>query len=87
MCRISARWVPCFLDVNADGGKDDRRYHEEGHYFLNQVITCDEMWIHFLNRKANVWKHPSSPSPTKAIISKSAGTVMGIIFCDTYGVV
>jgi hypothetical protein len=51
------------------------------------VIT----WIHFFEpeskRQSFVWKHPSTPSPTKAIISKSDGKVMAIIFCETYGVV
>jgi histone-lysine N-methyltransferase SETMAR len=71
--------------------QNDRRYREEGDYILNRVITCDETCIHFFEpeskRQCSVWQHPSSPSPTKAIISKSAGEVMVIIFCDTYGVV
>ena len=32
-------------------------------------------------------KHPSSPSSTKALISRSAGKVMAIIFCDIQGII
>ena len=34
-----------------------------------------------------MWKHPSLPSPTKALISRSAGKVMAIIFCDIQGII
>ena len=34
-----------------------------------------------------MWKHTWSPSPVKACLSKSAGKVMSIIFCDTKGIV
>jgi histone-lysine N-methyltransferase SETMAR len=94
MRRVLARWMPRLLTseqmvVRVKMCQQyDRRYREEGDYFLNRVITCDETWIHFFEpeskRQSSVWKHPSSSSPTKAIISKS---VMAIIFCDTYGVV
>ena len=67
-----------------------RKYKEEGDNFLNRVITCDETWIHFYEPESklqsSVWKHPSSPSPTKALVSKSAGKGMAIIFCDIYGI-
>ena len=50
------------------------------------MVTSDETWIQFFEpenkQQSSVWKHPSSPSPTKALISKSAGKVMAIIFCD-----
>ena len=36
-------------------------------------------------QQSSTWKHPSSPSPTKALISRSAGKVMAIIFCDIQG--
>ena len=97
MRRVSARWVPRLLTSEQMGVRVkmcqqyDKRYREEGDNFLNRVITCDETWIHFFEpeskRQSSVWKHPSSPSPTKALISKSAWKVMAIIFCDTYGVV
>jgi histone-lysine N-methyltransferase SETMAR len=97
MRHVSARWVPRLLTSEQMGVRVkmcqqyDRRYREEGDYLLNRVITCDETWIHFFEpeskRQSSVWKHPSWHSPTKAIISKSAGKVMAIIFCDTYSVV
>ena len=34
-----------------------------------------------------MWKHPSSPLPTKALISRSASKVMAIIFCDIQGII
>ena len=68
-----------------------RQYNDEGDAFLNRVVTCDETWIHFFEPKrkqqGSVWKHPSSSSPTKALISKSAGKVMAIIFCDIKGII
>ena len=68
-----------------------RQYNDEGDTFLNRVVTCDETWIHFFEpeskQQSSVWKHPSSPSPTKALISKSAGKVMAIIFCDIQGII
>ena len=68
-----------------------RQYNDEGDTFLNRVVTCDETWIHFFEpesrQQSSVWKHPSSPSPTKALISKSAGKVMAIIFCDMQGII
>jgi hypothetical protein len=86
-----------FIDIEADWAKGQnvsavrQEVSWEGNYFLNWVITCDETWIHFFEpeskRQSSVWKHLSSPSPTKAIISKSTGKVMAIIFCDTYDVV
>ena len=38
-------------------------------------------------QQSSVWKHPTSPSPEKAQLSKSAGKVMAIIFCDIRGFV
>ena len=38
-------------------------------------------------QQSSMWKHPSSPSPTKALISRSAGKVMAIIFCDIQGII
>jgi hypothetical protein len=64
-------------------------YREEVDFVLNRMKTCDETLIHFFEqeskRQSSVWKHPSSPPFTKTIISKSAGKVMAIIFCDAYG--
>ena len=55
------------------------------------MVTCDETWIHFFEpeskQQSSVWKHPSSTSLTKALISKSAGKVMAIIFCDLQGII
>ena len=68
-----------------------RQYNDEGDTLLNRVVTCDETWIHFFEpdskQQCLVWKHPSSPSPTKALISKSAGKVMTILFCDIQGII
>ena len=68
-----------------------RQYNDEGDTFLNRVVTCDETWIHFFEpesrQQSSVWKHPSLPSPTKALISKSAGKVMAIIFCNMQGII
>ena len=68
-----------------------RQYNDESETFLNRVVTCDETWKHFFEpeskQQSSVWKHPSSPSPTKALISKSAGKGMAIIFLDIQGII
>ena len=97
MCRVLARWVPRLLLPDQMGVRVKRcheycpLYNDEGDAFLNRVITCDETWIHFFEperkQQSSMWKHPSSPSPTKALISKSAGKVMAIIFCDIQGII
>ena len=97
MRRVSARWVPRLLLPDQMGVRVQRcreycqLYNDEGDAFLNRVITCDETWIHFFEPESklqsSVWKHPSSPSPTKALISKSAGKVIAIIFCDIQGII
>lgn len=97
MRRVCARWVPRLLlpeqkrvRVNLCQEYIDR-YSEEGDQFLNSIITCDETWVHFFEpeskQQSSVWKHPTSPSPVKARVSKSAGKVMMIIFCDSQGIV
>ena len=97
MRRVSARWVPRLLLPEQMGirvkmcNEYCRQYNDDGDTFLNRVVTCDETWIHFFEpeskQQSSVWKHPSSPSPTKAFISKSAGKVMAIIFCDIQGII
>ena len=92
-----ARWVQRFLLPEQMGVRVKmcneycRQYNDEGEIFLNRVVTCDETWIHSFEpeskQQSSVWKHPSSPSPTKALISKSAGKVMAIIFCDIQGII
>ena len=77
MYRVSARWIPPLLlpDQMWKRVKGCREYY----------LTCDETWMHLFepeNKQHNsIWEHPSSPSPTKALISKFAGKVMTIIFC------
>ena len=96
MRRVSARWVPRLLLPEQMGVRvkmcNDycRQYNDESDTFLNRVVTCDETWKHFFEpeskQQSSVWKHPSSPSLTKALISKSAGKGMAIIFCDIQGI-
>ena len=97
MHRVSARWVPRLLLPDQMGQRVKRcheycqRYNAEGENFLNQITTCDETRIHFFEleskQQSSMWKHPSSPSPAKALISRSAGKVMVIIFCDIQGII
>jgi histone-lysine N-methyltransferase SETMAR len=48
MRRVSARWLPCLMTSEHMGVRVkkcqqyDRRYREEGDYFLNRVIAFDE---------------------------------------------
>ena len=96
MRRVSARWVPRLLLPEQMVirvkmcNEYCRQYNDEVDTFLNRVVTCDETWIHFFEpvskQHSSVWKHPSSPSPTKALISKSAGKVMAVIFYDIHGI-
>ena len=84
---VSARWVPRLLLPDQMGQWVKRcheycqHYNDEGQNFLNRIITCDETWIHFFEpeskQRSSMWKHPSSP--TKVLISRSAGKAMAII--------
>ena len=60
------------------------RVRVEGSIFTDRIATCDETWIHFYKpeskQQSSVWKHPTSPSPVKAKLSKSVGKVMCIMF-------
>jgi histone-lysine N-methyltransferase SETMAR len=53
MRRVLARWVPRLLTSEQMGLRVkmcqlyDWRYREEGDYFPNRLITCDETWIPF----------------------------------------
>ena len=100
MRRVCARWVPRLLVPEQKAVRVQicrhlkQRLAEEGHSFLNKVVTCDETWFHFFEpeskQQSSVWKHTSSPSPVlavKARLSKSVGKVMSIIFCDSKGIV
>lgn len=97
MRRVSARWVPRLLLSDQMGVRVKmcrqyiKMYKHEGDSFLNRVVTCDETWIHFFEpeskQQSSIWKHPCSPSPTKARLSKSAGKVMAIMFCDIHGII
>ena len=97
MRRVCARWVPRLLQpeqkrVRVQTCKElQERYSTEGDQFLRKVITCDETWVHFFEpeskQQSSVCKHPTSPSPEKARLSKSVGKVVVIIFCDIRGIV
>ena len=60
--------------------KDLRRKIFDGRWSVfRKSITCDETWMQETgNRKAT----STSPLPEKERLSKSAGKVMAIIFCD-----
>ena len=59
--------------------------------FLERIITMDETWVHLYDPEtkvqSSVWKTPSSPSPKKARVSKSAGKVMFVVFFDIKGLI
>ena len=49
------------------------RYAREGERFLQSIITCDELWLHFYDPETKaesmVWKHTSSPPSKKANVA------------------
>ena len=59
MRRVCARWVPHLLLSEQMGIRVDiceewkASYTAEGDIFLNEIVTCDETWVHFLNLKVN----------------------------------
>ena len=61
------------------------RYAREGDRFLQSIITCDELWLHFYDPETNaesmVQKHTSSPPQKKAKVVKSVQNVFVPCFC------
>lgn len=90
MSRVCARWVPRLLTPEQMGVRVQtckeflERIKVEGSNFTDRIVTCDETWVHFYEpeskQQSSVWKHPMSPSPVKAKLSKSVGKVMCIMF-------
>ena len=60
------------------------RIRAECSNFTDRSVTCNETWVHFYEpeskQQSSVWKHPTSPSPVKAKLSKSVGKVMCVMF-------
>jgi predicted nucleotidyltransferase len=58
---------------------------------LQNVITCEEMWIFQYNletkRQSMHWKTPTSPRMKKAWISKSNVNAMMIIYFNIRGII
>lgn len=97
MVKVCARWVPRVLSSQqklqrvADSTAFLKQYRERGERFLDSIITADETWVSLYDpetkQDSSVWKTPSSPSPTKAMVKPSAKKMMFIVFFDTRGVV
>lgn len=95
MNKVCARWIPRILSeenkkARVLASKEFlRRHRVEGDQFLDRIVTTDETLINLFDpetkRESSVWKHPSSPPPLKARVSKSAGRVMFIFFMDRKG--
>ena len=68
-----------------------RKFERQGDAFLNNIITVDDTWVYYYEpeskTQSSIWKHPSSPPPKKARVTKSAMKKMFIFFFDVQGVV
>ena len=94
-----SKWVNRFKDgryiTKSDKRKgrpvtvsSEKKVAEIQEYILeDRIVTVENDAEHFGISYGTVWKHPSSPSPTKALISKSASKSMTIIFCDIQGII
>lgn len=100
MRRVCARWVPRLLLPDQLRGRVHicqdllDMFEEEGDQFLNNIVTCDETWVHFFEleskQQSSVWKHPTSPSPIKARLSKSVGKLclsFSVIFGEKLSII
>lgn len=97
MRRVCARWVPRLLTpeqmmVRVEVCQElQRLVAEHGEAYLNSIITGDETWLHHYDpeskQASSVWKTPSSPTPKKAKVVRSARKVMMISFFDYRGMV
>ena len=97
MRRVCARWVPRLLTVEQKATRVTlcnqmlRRYRREGEAFLQKIVTVDESWMHHFEpetkMQSSIWKHSGSPPPKKALVRRSAGKVMHMVFLDRDGLV
>jgi hypothetical protein len=70
---VSARWVPqlltteCRERLSVAVNSNLQQYEREEPKFLDSVVTCDEIWVHFFTpeskRASKQWKHTDSPPP------------------------
>lgn len=97
MSRVCARWIPRLLTEEQKQRRvmlsqrflDNVQTH--GDEFLTNIVTTDETWVYTYDpeskAESSVWKHPGSPPPKKARVSRSVTKVMIILFFDQRGVV
>ncbi|XP_068238535.1 protein GVQW3-like [Palaemon carinicauda] len=59
--------------------------------FLNKVVTCDQSWVFTYDPESKhqsaQWKHPTSPRPKNAKMSRSQEKAMVIPFFDSQGLI
>lgn len=96
MNKVSARWVPRLLTPENKRARflisrdNLALFVRDPENFMDRFITMDETWVHHYQpeskEQSKQWKHPGSPTPRKAKVTRSAGKVMASIFWDSKGV-
>ena len=86
MRKVCARWIPRLLTAE----QKERRV-EIAEDFICKFKQGNETWVYYYEpeskTQSSIWKHPSSPPPKKACVTKSAMKKMFIFFFDVQGVV
>ncbi|XP_068246292.1 protein GVQW3-like [Palaemon carinicauda] len=94
--KVCAKLVPKFLSDDQKQFRvkcctDILKMIEDDSGFLNKVVTCDESWVFTYDPESKhqsaQWKHPTSPRPKKAKMSRSQEKAMIIPFFDSQGLI
>src|ERR1700754_4852214 len=92
-----ARWIPKILtgeqkQARVGACRENLSLcHEQGDFFLDQIVTGDETWVHKYQPegkiKSSQWLEKAARGPLKAIRKLSLEKCMCVVFWDRLGVI